>query len=92
MSASVTGSKWVGLLHLDKYNANLVIQDFKQEYGIHNEETFAPVKKITTVRTWLGVIDLQLFVTGLWQMDVKTQNAFLHGDFMETIYICPPHG
>lgn len=75
MSNSVTGSKWVGLLHLDQYNANLVIQDFKQEYGIDNEETFVLVKKITTVRTWLGVIDLQLFATGLygrWMSKLKT--------------------
>ncbi|RVX19793.1 Retrovirus-related Pol polyprotein from transposon RE1 [Vitis vinifera] len=57
-----------------------------QEYGVNYEETFAPVAKMTTVRTILA-----LAASSDWplhQMDVK--NVFLHGDLKECIYMKPP--
>jgi len=73
---------------LDRYKARLVALGNNQEYGINYEETFAPVAKMTTVRTILA-----LAASSDWplhQMDVK--NDFLHGDLKECIYMKPPPG
>jgi len=60
----------------------------RQEYGVDYEETFAPVAKMTSVRTILCIAASQGWP--LHQMDVK--NAFLHGDLKEDIYMSPPPG
>jgi transposase InsO family protein len=88
------GCKWVYSVKvrsdgsLDRYKARLVALGNNQEYGVNYEETFAPVAKMTTVRTILA-----LAASNDWplhQMDVK--NAFLHGDLKECIYMKPPPG
>ncbi|RVW31828.1 Retrovirus-related Pol polyprotein from transposon RE1 [Vitis vinifera] len=88
------GCKWVYSVKvrsdgsLDRYKARLVALGNNQEYGVNYEETFAPVAKMTTVRTILA-----LAASSDWplhQMDVK--NAFLHGDLKECIYMKPPPG
>ncbi|RVW84364.1 Retrovirus-related Pol polyprotein from transposon RE1 [Vitis vinifera] len=61
---------------------------FLWEYGVNYEETFAPVAKMTTVRTILALVASSDWP--LHQMDVK--NAFLHGDLKECIYMKPPPG
>ena len=59
--ASIIGNKWIYSVKvhsdgsLDRYKARLVAQWYKQEYGIDYEETFAPVAKITTIRTLIYV-------------------------------------
>jgi len=73
---------------LDRHKAHLVALGNKQEYGVDYEETFAPVAKITTVRTILAIAASQSWQ--LHQMDVK--NAFLHGDLQEAIYMKLPFG
>ena len=40
---------------LDRYKARLVTLGNKQEYGLDYEETFAPVAKMTTVRTIFAI-------------------------------------
>jgi len=86
------GSKWVFSIKLrsdgslDRYKARLVALGNRQEYGIDYEETFAPVAKMTTIRTILAIAASQSWP--LHQMDVK--NAFLHGDLKEEIYMKLP--
>ena len=58
-------SKWVFSIKLrsdgslDRYKARLVALGNKQEYGVDYEETFAPVAKMTTVRTILAIVASQ---------------------------------
>ena len=78
------GSKWVHTVKL-KSDGSL---DHKQEYGLDNEETFAPVAKMTTVRTILAIASSKSWA--LHQIDVK--NAFLNGDLKEEIYMKLPPG
>ena len=88
------GSKWVYTVKLksdgslDRYKARLVALGNKQEYGLDYEETFAPVAKMTTVRTILAIASSKSWP--LHQMDVK--NAFLNGDVKEEIYMKLPTG
>lgn len=92
--AFVIGSKWIHSVKvnsdgsLDCYKARVVAQGYKQEYGIDYKETFAPLAKITTVRTLLCVAVACNWP--LWQINVK--NTFLHGDLRETSYLKPPSG
>ena len=86
------GSKWVYTVKLksdgslDRYKACLVALGNKQEYGLDYEETFAPVAKMTTVRTILAIATSKAW--HLHQIDVK--NAFLNGNLKEEIYMKLP--
>ena len=91
---SVVGCKWIhknktrfnGSIEL--YKARLVVKCFTQEYGINDEETFAPVARISSICALLVVVAASKW--DIFQMDVK--NAFLNGDLSEEVYMQPPPG
>jgi len=87
-------NKWVFKLkydedgNIERYKARLVVKGCAQRKGFDYNETYAPVARLTTVRTMLAVINHKNLSAN--QLDVK--NAFLHGNLQEEIYIKPPEG
>jgi len=73
---------------IERYKARFVIRGDEQVVGFNYHKTFAPVMKMVSVHCFLSVV-----ATKGWeihQMDVN--NAFLHSDLEEDVYMTLPPG
>ncbi|KAF5465899.1 hypothetical protein F2P56_015863 [Juglans regia] len=93
-SYNLLGSKWILKSKrradgsLERRKARLVAQGFHQQHGLDYTETFSLVVKPVTIRLLLS-----LAISSNWplhQLDI--QNAFLHGDLDEDVYMKQPPG
>jgi hypothetical protein len=91
---NIVGCRWVFRIKRDssgkilKYCARLVAQGFTQLYGVDFHETFAPVARLSSIRTLIALAASEDWE--LHQMDVKS--AYLNSPIDTAIYMRLPPG
>jgi hypothetical protein len=88
------GCRWVYKIKLrsdgsvERYKARLVAKGFTQLEGVDYQDTFSPLPRSSPFAAYFALAAARGW--SLHQMDVN--NAFLHGDLAEEIYMSPPPG
>lgn len=73
---------------MERYKARLVARGFQQTAGVEYFNTFSPVIKPLTLR-----IIFTIAISKKWPIQqVDINNAFLHGELNEVVYIKQPEG